>query len=173
MAAAKHHSRKKSPLPRERRDHFAQHVVAGLRVLGIAHGPAAKKARQHPVPIRFADHQQAAVAAPFATGRGVVEAAHRLHLRQLGHQRIATGLTQQQPRLTPVGQQILGVIRRRVPRHHHAAFGQQRLYRLPQSLGLLTVDGIHRKGHAFSHVLLPPAPARQSPDGRSPPPPGG
>ena len=41
------------------------------------------------------------------------------------------------------------------------------------SLGLLTVDGIHRKGHAFSHVLLPPAPARQSPDGRSPPPPGG
>ncbi len=96
--------------------------------------PGGQKVRQHPVTIRFADHQQAAVTAPFATGRGVVEAAHRLHLRQLGHQRIATGLTQQQPRLTPVGQQILGVIRRRVPRHHHAAFGQQRLYRLPQSL---------------------------------------
>ncbi len=171
MAAAEHHRRKKSPLPGERRDHFAQHVVARLRVLGIAYRAAAKKVRQHPVTIRFADHQQAAVAAPLATGRGVVEAAHRLHLRQLGHQRIATGLAQQQPRLAPVGLQILGIGRRRVPCHHHAAFSQQRLHRQPQGLGLLSVDGIHGKGHTFSHVLLPPA--RQSLDGRSPPPPGG
>ncbi len=64
---------------------------------------------------RFADHQQAAIAAPFATGRSVVEAAHRLHLRQLGHQRVATGLAQQQRRLAPVSQQIPGVSRRRVP----------------------------------------------------------